>query len=86
MQASEMKVGGKYEFAARDATTGTPVTVRFTIIEVGWYPSRIKPGLNFYGAVIHVEGVEDDQTVEHKALAFAYKVKKSKEESKEEKD
>lgn len=59
MQVDQMKVGETYELDCRDSKTNEPITVRFTIIENGWYPSPIKPSVLFHGVKVRLTNDPD---------------------------
>jgi len=49
LKIDDMKPGEEWELDCRDEKTGKQNTIRFRIIEVGWYPTPVKPGALMQG-------------------------------------
>lgn len=73
MKIDEIKLGEKYELEARNATTNEPEKVRFEVIEVGWFSSKIKPGILFKGARVRTEDGEEHE-INLLTVEFSHKV------------
>jgi hypothetical protein len=55
MHINTANPGDRFEITGRDEKTNQPVTTKFEIVEISWFPSPIKHGVFYHGATVKTE-------------------------------